>query len=95
MQEARDEYRSCRLVVAKARAHLRAVALGGAIYAIGGQLPATVGSASSTAVERYDAALNAWTRSPDLPGATDHAAVTASAASIFVFGGCGSVRRQL
>ncbi len=69
------------------RAHLGAVALGGAIYAIGGQLPATIGSACSTAVERYDAALNAWTRSPDLPGATDHAAVTASAASIFVFGG--------
>lgn len=69
------------------RAHLGAVTLGGEVYVIGGQLPASARTGSSNAVERYDAATNAWTRAPDLPGATDHAAIAASPSSIFVLGG--------
>ncbi len=68
-----------------ARSHLGAVAVSGAIYAIGGlEVGAIAGSA---AVERYDPTLNTWTHMPDLPVASDHAAVAATSTQVFVFGG--------
>lgn len=66
------------------RGHLGAVALGGAIYAIGG-VPR--GGTSSLGFDRYDPATDGWTSLIALPVGTDHAAAAAAGSSIFVFGG--------
>jgi hypothetical protein len=67
------------------RSHLSAVAVNGAIYAIGG-LPRGA-APSSLGFDRYDPSTDTWTSLSALPVGTDHSAAAAVGSSIFVFGG--------
>jgi len=67
------------------RSHLSAVALGGAVFAIGGL--ARGGAASSLAFERYEPSTDTWISLVALPVGSDHSAAAAVGSSVFVFGG--------
>lgn len=71
------------------RNHLNTVALGGKIYAIGGQFLHDCGAKDQKYVHVYDPIANSWTRLTDLPAANSHAegATFAVDGKIYVAGG--------
>jgi len=78
------EWRSDLADIPTYREHLAAVAVDGAIVAIGGR-----GTQSVDAVERYDAATNAWTAMAPLPAARGGLAAAVLGDQVHVFGGEG------
>ena len=64
------------------RSHLGVVALGGKIYAVGGQFGNDGGLTTQKLVHVYDPATNSWTRLADMPTAIGHIA-----SATFVMGG--------
>jgi N-acetylneuraminic acid mutarotase len=69
------------------RNHLAGAAVGGAIYAIGGQHSSNESTGLQPDVHRYDPAANAWTRVADLPTARSHAAAVVRDGQVLVLGG--------
>lgn len=67
-----------------ARASLALVALGGKLYALGGE---TTSGTVSDAVERFDPATNAWTALPAMPLKVHGLGAVVVGASIYVMGG--------
>ncbi len=71
------------------RNHLGGAAVGGAFYAIGGQLGQEAAANVRNEVDRFDLATNTWTRVADLPTPRSHitSATFAYEGKIYVIGG--------
>jgi len=71
------------------RNHLAGAALGGKVYAIGGQFNENESTGNRAEVHRFDPATDAWTRVADLPAARGHTTSSAfvSEGRIVVAGG--------
>ena len=78
---------SSRAALPNPRNHLTGIAVGGKIYAIGGQHNENENTGLQSDVHRYNPATNAWTKVASLPKARSHSAAVGRDGQIIVMGG--------
>ncbi|MEP6872277.1 MAG: kelch repeat-containing protein, partial [Anaerolineaceae bacterium] len=69
------------------RSHVAKAVVDGQIYVIGGLLGGAAGSSATPTVQRFDPGSRLWSTADTAPQPLDHAAATAVAGVIYVFGG--------